>query len=139
MKTTASTIEALRTNLIALTSMCESINPAFPLGAGFAANLQDLTKSARAALALQPASRAVKAASVIPDEFAVRHSVRPDVGKEFLTWDVPNGWDDVKKLCKKVIKYDGRKFTFSCWNSDGLYIVFARGIDAEVLTATIAR
>ena len=41
----------------------------------------------------------------------------PDT-REFLTVDCPEGWDDVKKICKKVLEYKGRHFTFTCWNSD---------------------
>lgn len=32
--------------------------------------------------------------------------------------DCPNGWDDVKKLTKKVLQYDGKTFVWSGWNSD---------------------
>ena len=39
-------------------------------------------------------------------------------GRGWLYISVPNGWDDVKKICKKVLTYDGRKFMFSGWNSD---------------------
>lgn len=41
-----------------------------------------------------------------------------DSGRGWLYLSVPNGWDDVKKICKKVLTYDGRKFLFSGWNSD---------------------
>lgn len=78
-------------------------------------------------------------ATVSPEEFEVRHTVRQDVGKEFITFDVPNGWDDVKKVCKKVLLFDGRKFTFSCWNSDSLYCCFSRPLVGEVLTAKIVK
>lgn len=65
-----------------------------------------------------------KTATVSPTEIPVRFDSRPDVGRDFLTFDIPNGWDDVKKVCKKVLVYDGRKFTFSCWNSDRMECVF---------------
>jgi len=76
-------------------------------------------------------------ATIVPNEIEVRHSVRPDVGREFLTFDVPNGWDDVKKICKKVLLFDGRKFTFSGWNSDGNYCCFFRPLAGEPQTAKI--
>lgn len=60
------------------------------------------------------------------------HSVRPDVGREFLTISVPNGWDDVKKICKRVLTYDGRKFLFTGWNSDRNECFFARGLNSNV-------
>lgn len=57
-------------------------------------------------------------ATISPNEIEVQYSYRPDVGREFLSIECPNGWDDVKKLTRKVLTYDGRKFTYSCWNSD---------------------
>lgn len=79
----------------------------------------------------------MKAVLMPPSEISVRHAVRPDVGREFLTFDVPNGWDDVKKVCKRVLLFDGRKFVFSCWNSDRLECVFYRLLDGTTLTATL--
>ena len=76
-------------------------------------------------------------ATVIPNEFPVRYSVRENT--EFITFDVPNGWDDVKKVCKKVLSYDGKKFTFSCWNSDDLYCCFRRDNGVDAPTAKIVR
>lgn len=73
-----------------------------------------------------PTAGAAVVAAISPDEIAVRHSNRPDVNQEFLTFDVPNGWDDVKKICKKVLLYDGRKFTFRGWNSDRNECFFSR-------------
>lgn len=32
--------------------------------------------------------------------------------------DVPNGWDDVKKICKKVLEFNGNNYVFTGWNSD---------------------
>ena len=77
-------------------------------------------------------------ATISPNEVSVVYSYRPDVQREFLTIDVPNGWDDVKKLTKKVLTYDGRKFTFTGWNSDDLKCYFARSLcDSSSVTATI--
>ena len=75
-------------------------------------------------------------ASIAPNEIAVRHSIRPDVHREFISFDI-DGWDDVKKVCKKVLIYDGRKFIFSCWNSDRNDCIFYRMLDGSTLTATI--
>jgi hypothetical protein len=44
---------------------------------------------------------------------------------------VPGGWAEIQKLVKKVVMYDGRKFVWSCWNSDGNYVVFARPLNGE--------
>lgn len=57
-------------------------------------------------------------ASIASNKIAVSHTVRPDVDREFLTLNVPDGWDDVKKLTNKVLTYQGRDFIFSGWNSD---------------------
>lgn len=75
-------------------------------------------------------------AIVAPLEIAVSHSTRPDVGREFLSFGI-SGWDEVKKLTKKVLIFDGRKFIFSCWNSDRMEIVFYRMLDGSTLTAKI--
>ena len=57
-------------------------------------------------------------ATVSHNQIPVVHSIRKDVNREFLTIDVPEGWDDVKRISKTVLIYDGREFTFSGWNSD---------------------
>ncbi len=63
-------------------------------------------------------------AIISSNEIPVVYSDRD--GREYLTIDVPEGWDDVKKICKKVLTYDGRKFTFTGWNSDTLKCYFVR-------------
>ena len=75
-------------------------------------------------------------ASILKNEIEVRHSIRPEVGREFITFDIPNGWDDVKKICKKILIYDNKKFAFSCWNSDHNYCVFFKPISEEIKTAS---
>ena len=53
------------------------------------------------------------------DPKEIRAEYRKDQdGRGWLYISVPNGWDDVSKLCKKVLTYDGRKFLYSGWNSD---------------------
>ena len=61
------------------------------------------------------------AANLIP----VRHSSLG--GDHRLTIDVPNAWDDVKKLCKKVLTFEGRHYTFIGWNSDRNECFFREG------------
>ena len=63
-------------------------------------------------------------ATISKNEIAVVYSHRQDVGREYLTIDVPNGWDDVAKLTKKVLRYDGKPFVFTGWNSDTLKCYF---------------
>ncbi len=67
----------------------------------------------------------------------VRHSVRPDVNREFLTVACPNGWDDVKKICRKVLSFEGKNFTFTGWNSDRNEAFFACGLDSAPSVAVI--
>ena len=78
-------------------------------------------------------------ASIVPNEFSVIHSIRESDQTEWIKFDIPNGWDDVKKVCKKVLLYDGKKFFFSCWNSDDLYCYFKRAIGPDAPTAKILR
>jgi hypothetical protein len=76
-------------------------------------------------------------ASIASNKIAVSHTVRPDVDREFLTLNVPEGWDDVKLLTNKVLTYDGRDFTFSGWNSDVNQAYFVRLINGPDQVATI--
>lgn len=75
-------------------------------------------------------------ATVSPTEIPVTHTVSGD--REFIKFSI-TGWDDVKPLTKKVLVFDGRKFVFSCWNSDDLYCVFVRMLDGSDKTARFAR
>jgi hypothetical protein len=78
-------------------------------------------------------------ATIAKNEIAVTHSYRPEVDREFLIVNVPNGWDDVKKLTNKILQYDGRKFVYSGWNSDTLQCYFYRKLDGSTLTAKICK
>ena len=63
-------------------------------------------------------------ATISKNEVAVVYSSRD--GIEYLTIDIPNGWDDVAKLTKKVLRYDGKPFVFTAWDSDKLKCYFVR-------------
>ena len=39
-------------------------------------------------------------------------------GNEWLIVDIPNGWDDVKRLQNKMLRYKGGLYAFRCWDSD---------------------
>ena len=78
-------------------------------------------------------------ATITPNEIAVIHATRPDVGLEFLRISIPNGWDDVKKIHKKVLMYDGKRFTFCSWDSDKLHCHFNRPLDRDPLTAKFVK
>jgi len=71
------------------------------------------------------------------NELKVTYNERPDVGKDFLTFDI-EGWDDVKKICKKVLTYEGRKFTYCSWNSDYNYCNFSAPHNGSSAVATIS-
>jgi hypothetical protein len=71
-------------------------------------------------------------ATIAPNEISVTYTLLDD--REFLKFPI-TGWDDVKKVCKKVLLYDNRKFIFSCWNSDYNYCVFYRMLDGSTKTA----
>jgi hypothetical protein len=71
-------------------------------------------------------------ATLLKNEINVTHSVSGN--REYLKFDV-SGWDEVAKLTKKILAYDGKKFKFSCWNSDDFYCVFIRTYE----TATICK
>jgi hypothetical protein len=73
-------------------------------------------------------------ATVSSDKIPVRHDIRPDVGQEYITFGIPNGWGDVKKVCKKVLEFDGRDFVFSCWNSDRMECTFVRLLNGPEAT-----
>jgi hypothetical protein len=65
-------------------------------------------------------------ATISKNEIAVVYNNRREINREYLTIDVPNGWDDVAKLTKKVLTYDSKKFVFTGWNSDTLKCYFVR-------------
>lgn len=73
-------------------------------------------------------------ATVSPNEIAARYSFREGFG-HYLNISIPNGWDDVKKISKKVLRHGGRAYTFTGWNSDRNECFF-RSTGAEVI-ATI--
>ena len=66
-------------------------------------------------------------ATINSNEIAVRPSVH--LGTRRLTADCPNGWEDVKKLTKKVLTHDGRKYKFIGWNSDRNEVFFIESPD----------
>lgn len=76
-------------------------------------------------------------ATILRNEFAVVASTRGLTAH--LTVQVPNGWDDVQNLLNKALSHDGRRYTFSGWNSDRNEAYFARPINGDASTATIAK
>ena len=66
----------------------------------------------------------------------VSYASRPDIRREFITFDI-TGWDEVKKLSKKVLTFDGRDFIFSGWNSDRNEIYFFRPLNGGLKIAKI--
>jgi hypothetical protein len=74
-------------------------------------------------------------ATISKNEISVVYSNRADVNREYLTVDVPNGWDDVAKLTKKVLRYDGKAFVFTGWNSDTLKCYFVRSNEVATISS----
>jgi hypothetical protein len=62
-------------------------------------------------------------AIVLPNAIPVSHAVCGD--REFISFPI-SGWDEVKKYTKKVLLFEDRQFTFSCWNSDRMDCHFVR-------------
>jgi hypothetical protein len=77
----------------------------------------------------------MNAASIATNKIAVTHTAFEN--REFLTFSVPNGWDDVKKLVNKVLTYEGRDFVHSGWNSDKNECYFIHIKNAPSAVATI--
>jgi diphthamide synthase subunit DPH2 len=76
-------------------------------------------------------------ATIHSNEIKVEYSIRPMVNREFLTVSCPDGWDDVKKICKKILTYQGKKFAFTGWNSDRNEAFFAKPINGVIDYATV--
>lgn len=75
--------------------------------------------------------------TIDPKELKASHRV-DDSGRSWLYIDIPNGWDDVKKIKDKVLTYGGKKFLWSCWNSDALYCVFREAQGDGLVVARIS-
>lgn len=73
-------------------------------------------------------------ATVQEELIPVRHTIREDDGSHWLQIDIPNGWDDVKRLTKKVLTYQGRNYTYMSWNSDRLTASFKENNEVAVIS-----
>lgn len=67
------------------------------------------------------------------------NSVSQHMGLTWLTIDVPNGWDDCKKLTNKVLKYNGQTFTWRSWNSDRNVCYFIQSDDVAEFVKKVAK
>ncbi len=47
-----------------------------------------------------------------------------DDGEKRLTVSISNGWDDCKKICKKILQFEGNNYAFIGWNSDTNKVFF---------------
>jgi hypothetical protein len=74
-------------------------------------------------------------ASIASNKIQVEYSAMPD--REYLTFKVPYGWDDVKLLTNKVLTYNSKDFTFSGWNSDRNECYFVRLVNGPSFVASI--
>ena len=71
-------------------------------------------------------------ATVIPNEIPILRQYTDENGVGWLYISISNqdgdgGWTDVIRTYRKVLEYAGRKYTWSCWNSDDMYSVFKTG------------
>lgn len=78
-------------------------------------------------------------AIVATNEIPVQYSIRPDVSREFLTIDLEDGWDSIKKLTNKVLIFENKKFTFTGWCSDTNKGFFAKPLDQDSFSAKILK
>jgi hypothetical protein len=76
-------------------------------------------------------------ASIASNKIQVQYSAIPGDNREFLTFNVPDGWDDVKRLTNKVLTYNNKDFTFSGWNSDRNECYFVRLVNGPTRVAVI--
>ena len=76
-------------------------------------------------------------ASIASNKIQVEYSAMPGDNREFLTFKVPNGWDDVKRLTNKVLTHNSKDFTFSGWNSDRNECYFVRLVNGPSFVASI--
>jgi hypothetical protein len=73
-------------------------------------------------------------AIIDPNHIAVTPIERPDDGSLWLQIDIPNGWDDVKKICKRVLTFQGRTYKFMSWNSDTMKCHFKATTDVALVS-----
>lgn len=62
-------------------------------------------------------------AEVVEDAIRV---IDHDRISDTLTVPAPNGWDDVRPLTARVLRFNGVHYTFSGWNSDRNVAYFKR-------------
>jgi hypothetical protein len=74
-------------------------------------------------------------ATIAKNEIAVEYRERASDGTKWLIINVPNGWDDVKKISRKVLVYNGLRFTFASWNSDNLVCNFKHNANIAKIVA----
>jgi hypothetical protein len=74
-------------------------------------------------------------ATITKNEIAVEYRERADDNTKWLIIDIPNGWDDVKKISRKVLVYNGLRFTFSAWNSDVMRCYFKHNANIAKIVA----
>jgi hypothetical protein len=66
-------------------------------------------------------------------------SATTDGGWKWLKISVPNGWEDCKKLTRKVLKYNGETYVWRSWNSDYNYCSFIQSNDVVEIVKKVAK
>lgn len=72
-------------------------------------------------------------ATVIPNEIPIHRHSTDEQGVGWLEIQIED-WDDVKRTNRKVLEFEGRRYTWSCWNSDRMVSVFKTGLPVARLT-----
>lgn len=68
-------------------------------------------------------------AQISNDMIAIESATTDYRGWKWLRISVPNGWDDCKKLVKKVLIFNGETYVWRSWNSDYNYCSFIQSND----------
>lgn len=72
----------------------------------------------------------VSVAQLVDDYIPI---VRQDDERGTIAVRVPDGWDDVKKICKKALRVDDKFYGFTGWNSDTNEAYFATMPVAQIV------
>ena len=60
-------------------------------------------------------------------------------GRSWLEISIPNGWDDCKKLTKKVLIFNGETFVWRSWNSDRNVCYFIQSNEVATISKSKKR
>lgn len=73
----------------------------------------------------------MQTATIARDEIPAIPSTRDN--QHWLTIPCPDGWDDVRKITGKVLRYAGRNYIFRGWDSDRNEAYFIAAETAKII------